>query len=321
MPVGIVHNPGLSLTIHNLNLSAMDVRHMQAFRAVIEQRSMTAAARQLGISQPAISGLIQRFEQDIGFPLFDRARTRVEPTPEAVLLYDEVRRSIAGFDRVAQVADDLRRARTGPLIVASHPSVAISVLPAVAARFAASHPGARVRFMTRSSQLVKELIPLRAFDVGIAELPVDSTAVDAEVFDIECVCVLARRDPLARHAALSPRLLSGVPFIAMFPEHMLYRAVAGAFEEAGAAWNVIAEAEFTASACAMAATGAGVAVVDLLTARTFAPIGLVRRPFRPPLRYTFAVFRPPVRPPSQRVHDFLALLRDHIASFAAKGKA
>src|SRR6185437_7231050 len=55
----------------------MDVKLLEAFRAVVDSRSVTAAAQALGITQPAVSGQIAKLEESVGFPLFERAGGRL----------------------------------------------------------------------------------------------------------------------------------------------------------------------------------------------------------------------------------------------------
>lgn len=290
----------------------MDLRQLEAFRAVIENRSATRAAVALGVTQPAVSAQIARLEEQLGFALFERARGRLEPTSEAQLLYTEVTQALSGLDRVRQAAIEIRHGHTGGLSVASHPSAAISLLPSVVAEFVRERPGVTVRFISRSSQGVRELLPAQAFDVGIAELPVDSSAAAVERFRVECVAVVPSDHALVAARTITPRRLDDVPFIAMFRSHMVFHAVARAFDKAGARWNVCGETEFAATACGLVAGGVGIAVVDPFTAADFAGRGVVVRPFRPSVLYEFAVFHPAGREPSLLAKEFVAVLRSRI---------
>src|SRR5665213_3364032 len=68
-------------------------RQIEAFRAVIESGSMSAAARTLGISQPNISRFIAQLEASTGLKLFDRGAGKISPTEDAITFYHEVERS------------------------------------------------------------------------------------------------------------------------------------------------------------------------------------------------------------------------------------
>lgn len=293
----------------------MEVRHLEAFRAVIEHCSMTRAAAVLGVSQPAISGLIRRLEDEVGFSLFRRRHGQLEITPEAKLLHVEVCRALEGFDRIVSAARDIRRTGSGPLLVASHPSAGLSVLPRLGSSFLRERPGVTIRFLTQSSQLVKDMLPLQACDVGIAELPIGPAATDVRIFRFRCVCVLPAGHRLAERERLSPRDLSGEPLVSLFREHMTYRSVGHAFAEQGAERRIASEVEFFATACATVAAGGGFAIVDPLTAADFESRGIVVRPFEPTVIYAFAIFRPAHRVPSQLALEFIQAFIDYVSPF------
>src|SRR5258705_4126412 len=107
----------------------MDVRVLEAFRAVVDHRSVTSAAASLGLTQPAVSAQIARLEQELGFLLFDRGNGRLKPTPEGLLFYAEADKALNGIERLAQAAEQIRTAQMGRLVIAAHPSAAISLLP------------------------------------------------------------------------------------------------------------------------------------------------------------------------------------------------
>ncbi|WP_207184085.1 LysR family transcriptional regulator [Methylobacterium indicum] len=63
---------------------SLNIRQLEAFRAMMQAGTTKGAAELVGLSQPAVSRLIDAFEQAVDIPLFDRARNRLSPTPEAV---------------------------------------------------------------------------------------------------------------------------------------------------------------------------------------------------------------------------------------------
>jgi DNA-binding transcriptional LysR family regulator len=70
----------------------MNLRQIEALRAVIESGTVSRAAERLSISQPAVTKLLQNLERSTGLALFDRARGRREPAAEARMHFDEVER-------------------------------------------------------------------------------------------------------------------------------------------------------------------------------------------------------------------------------------
>ena len=154
----------------------MDVRLLEAFRAVVDHRSVTNAAAALGVTQPAVSAQIARLEQELGFSLFDRGNGRLKPTTEGLLFYAEASKALTGIDRLTQAAEQIRTAQMGRLVIASHPSAAISLLPPDHLGLLGGAAAAcSVRLLSRNSDVISRLLPTESYDIGIAELPVDET--------------------------------------------------------------------------------------------------------------------------------------------------
>ena len=283
----------------------MDTRHLEAFRAVIETGSMSGAASLLSKSQPAISNLIRRLEDELGVVLFKRHKGKLEITPEAVLFYEEARRALGVLERTVQVARDLKWLKSGTLSLASQPGLATYVLPSIIADLLKRWPDGTVRFITRSSPTVRDLGRIDTFDVGFAELPLGDTVSLLDVFETECVCVLPREHDLARHPVLTPALLDGVPFISLYSDHYLHELIEHAFADAKAALKVVSHVEFFGTACALVAHDVGVTLVDAATGAHFERSGLAVRPFIPTLHYKFAMFQPIRRPLSRIASDFV----------------
>src|SRR5258708_33402061 len=73
----------------------MDTRQLAAFCAVVERRSFSQAAEQLGVTQPAVSLQIRSLEKRVGLQLLDRSGRRVEPTEAGQRLYRSAQRLLA----------------------------------------------------------------------------------------------------------------------------------------------------------------------------------------------------------------------------------
>jgi DNA-binding transcriptional LysR family regulator len=292
----------------------MDVKLLEAFRAVVDSRSVTAAAQALGITQPAVSGQIAKLEESVGFPLFERAGGRLKPTPEGLLFYAEASRVLGEVDRLAATTAQIREGQSGRLVIASHPAAAISILPQLVAAFVAERPGVSVRLVSRHSDVVSQLLPTEGYDIGIAELPVDETAVRLVRYQMRCVAILPPRHALASRKLLTPALLSGQPMIAPARSPQMLSRVYGTFAGADAEINAVVEAEFFASCCALVAAGTGWSLVDPLSAQSFSHLGIVARPFEPAVIYEIGVFHRRDREPSVLAAAFLELLDSKLGS-------
>lgn len=86
----------------------MNLKRLQAFRAVFEAGSVTHAAQRLHTTQPAVSRLISDLEVALGLALFVRERRRLVPTLEGQIFYREAERALAAVDQIVDIAHDIR---------------------------------------------------------------------------------------------------------------------------------------------------------------------------------------------------------------------
>jgi DNA-binding transcriptional LysR family regulator len=292
----------------------MDHRQIEIFRAVIDQGSVTAAARSLGISQPAVSGSLAKLEKGVGFHLFRREGRRLVPTTEARLLHAEASRVLDGFARLDASTAEISAGQRGTLTIATNPGPAISWLPTVAAAFRRTRPQVQLRLLTRSSQEVRELAAVSAFDLGLAEAPFANAETVLRRYELPRVVVLRRDHHLAGHEVLTPQLLDGEMFVAMVRSSWNWANLARAFDLAGAVCNVVAECEFTAIALNMVAAGMGVCMADPISAAGVGPV-LIQRPFRPMVPYEVGLLGPSHGGLTILAQAFAEALHAHIASF------
>jgi DNA-binding transcriptional LysR family regulator len=294
----------------------LDTKLLRTFAAVARSGSMTRAAIELGVSQPAVSVQILKLEEQVGFELFIRADGRLRPTPAGTVFYSEVNKALGGIERLSQSALEIRTGHFGTVTVAAHPSASISLLPEVLARFGRDRPGVFVRMLTRHSHAISQMVPAQSFDVGVAECPLDEKDVVVRRFRLKCVAIVPSGHPLANHAELTPSLMAGQPFIGASSSHLVDMRVRSAFEEAGADLNVVASTEMYASTCALVAGGLGCSIIDSLSARTFASSGLETRPFSPDVHYDIGVFHAQSREPSMLASAFLETLYEALAPYS-----
>jgi DNA-binding transcriptional LysR family regulator len=292
----------------------MDVRLLEAFRAVVDHRSVTAAAGAMGVTQPAVSTQIARLEEAIGFALFERSGGRLRPTPEGMLFYAEATRVLGEVDRLQAATAQIREGQAGRLAIASHPWAAISLLPRLVSQFLAERPGVSVRMISRHSDVVSQLLPSESFDIGIAELPIDEASVTVARYQMRCVAILPPRHPLASRKLLTPALLAEHPMVAPARALQLPPKINAVFAAAGVPINAVVEAEFLASLCGLVAAGTGWSLVDPLSAESFSHLGLVARPFEPAILYEVGVFHRRDREPSMLAAAFLELLENKLAA-------
>lgn len=265
-----------------MNTSARDLREalglraLRAFAEIIRTGSATAAGRNLGMTQPAISRLLAQLERRVGFDLFYRDHGRLVPTKDGLLLAGEVDLALAGLDRVEALVQDIATSATGELRIVAPPSFTEGPLPGIVSAFLARRPGVRVKLDSRSVETTKSMIATRVADCGFMKLPIDDAQLAARTLTAtQSVCVLPADHPLAAHPVLTPPMLHGEPLILLGAGRPWRGQVDLAFAGYGMRPTVALETHTHGSACALAARGLGIAIVNELLAASYV---------RPPLR-------------------------------------
>ena len=291
----------------------MNIRQLECFRKILVTGTVTGAAKALGISQPSASSLIANLENELGFALFKRARGRLEPTPEAQYLSSDVQRTLDSIQLTAQRAEQIRDQRLGNLVVATYPDIAIDYLPEVICRFREGRPELRVTILARRSEMMQGLLPTHLYDLAIVEWPSEHPSVEMETFEFRCVCALPENHELASRRKIRPKDLDGEPFISLLPEHEIYQQTERVFSAHNATLNVIAEIQTMESVSAFVRHGAGVGLLDPLTAKRYAGTGLIVRPFEPAILHRIALVLPRDRLRSSILDNFVGILRSEFS--------
>jgi DNA-binding transcriptional LysR family regulator len=146
----------------------MDTKQLAAFCAVVERRSFSQAADQLGVTQPAVSLQIRSLEQRIGQRLLDRSGRRVEPTEAGLRLYRGAQRLLALEQQVlAEVGEEAEGELKGRLEIGASTGPGGSVLPVILAEFQQLHPEVHVALTVSDTHTVVEQVARREVELGV----------------------------------------------------------------------------------------------------------------------------------------------------------
>lgn len=295
----------------------MNLRQLEIFNAVMRASSMTEAARNLNISQPAVSTMLKHTEAQLGMKLFERAGGRLHPTPEAEILFADVEGIFARVETLRRAAQGLRDGRTGMLSVAASPTLANALLPTAIASFRRSRPQVRVEVQSLLTEQVVQRVARREVDVGLVYEPILDAATTVErVGTARVAGVMAPDHPLARMETVGAADLEGHSVITYGPNTPFGVLIAAAFRSAEVPLAVSIQVTYSLTACFLATQGAGVALVDPLLPMSGLLPGLAIRPFTPDISVNLELLFPRDRPRSrlavqfaQEIHDAFAAMR------------
>jgi|SRR5919197_113967 DNA-binding transcriptional LysR family regulator len=145
----------------------MDTRQLQAFCAVVERKSFSRAAEQLGVTQPAVSLQVRSLEQRLGQTLLDRSGRRVEPTEAGRRLYRSAQRMLALEEQLyEEVAADAGRL-AGTLAIGASTGPGAHLVPTLLCEFQRAHPDVRVALSIWDTQTVIDHVVDRGLELGV----------------------------------------------------------------------------------------------------------------------------------------------------------
>jgi DNA-binding transcriptional LysR family regulator len=174
--------------------------------------------------------------------------------------------------------------------------------------------------MTRSSVKIHEWIASQQYDIGLAEVPKQQSALNIRPINLECVCALRKDDPLAEKPYLTPDDLDNAPMAALYPEHFTHQNARRVFEESGKRFNIRFEMTIFIPAMTLVEQGYAYSLVDQISAASYYHYSgkdtrLTFRPFRPLLPFNIAVLTPAHRPLSRLAAAFCDRIENDVKRF------
>lgn len=291
----------------------LNLRQIEAFRAVMLTGSVVGAARLMNVTQPGVSRTIGLMELRLDYALFERRGRRLVPTPEAEALYREIEHLYGSIERIAQVAQDIRFQRAGALRVATLPALAQWLVPRAITRFLSIRPNVTAFVQSLPSRQIAELVSTRQFDVGVVELPLARPAIEIEPLEpVLAVAVMPARHRLAAQPTVSLKDLDGERMVLLSQQSYVRYQMDDAFSTLGVAPNVVLETPSSSIACALVAAGAGITLVSRWTAEPFAGPDIAVRPLQETLASRYAIIFPQMTTRLLLAEAFASDLREEI---------
>lgn len=214
-----------------------ELAELRAFCAAVDRSSIGAAARELGVSQPALSKRLRTLEALAGAQLLERSTRGVTPTPSGADLYRRAQRLL----RDAEAVEALMRgfvAEAAPVRIAASATLAEAWLPQALVAFEARHERRLcVELVSANSALVRALVRAGEADLGLAAVDPhaepDARLTETVVCEDELVLAVAPEHPWAALGAVDPHLLAGTPLIERDPGAHSTRTLDAALRGAG----------------------------------------------------------------------------------------
>lgn len=195
-------------------MSFMKLTNLRALVAAVDEGSLRAAARRLGVSQPAVTKMLRELEREIGTSLLGRSTTGVIATAQGMVLYDHARaieRELShAFDEIRQLSGSM----TGDLTIGAAPVAVLLLIPEALRTFARAFPQIQLRISEEfySAQLTR--LRKGELDIGVGflreELPPGEFVIE-RLMPVTMSVVMRKGHRLSRARTLAD--LAKVPWV------------------------------------------------------------------------------------------------------------
>lgn len=273
----------------------MTLGQLRAFLVAAGTGSFTAAARELGISQPTISELVRKLEEELALPLFVRAGRRLALTAAGEELLPWARQAVEAADGGRQALRSLRGLEGGVASFGVLRNAPFYFLSDLVERFHNARPAVRIRLVGQNSVEVAEAVRSGQLEAGLVVLPIPTAGLDVRpLFRDEVVWTSLDRGRTAapvtmEHVAAAPLILYDAHYGWNDPTR---RQLADRAQAAGVRLEPVIEVENVESALALVARGVGDSIASrAVTAHPSFPAELRTAPFADPLYDTIALIK------------------------------
>jgi DNA-binding transcriptional LysR family regulator len=288
----------------------MDLQLLETLQAVARHGSFSRAARELRLTQPAVSMQVRRLEQALGLPLLERVGKRAFPTKAGEVLLAHAGRARRELEAGLEVVQQLRGVVAGRIRLGTSASFSIYLLPPALRRFRSRYPKTELTVVTGNAPEIARGVVQNDLDVGIVSLPVRERELAVTAFHRHELVAIAPPDRRWRRGQrVRAAELAREPLILFEQGATLRRVIDEWFQRAGVAPTLPMELNNTEAIKKLVESGLGLSVTswfsveDEVRARKLAAARL-----EPPLHRDIGVILRKDKPKTPVLEAFLATL-------------
>lgn len=248
----------------------VSIQALRVFIAILDNGSLSAAGREMGVSQPAVSNHLHSLEEQFGVCLLTRGR-HARPTPAGASLAEHGRRVLQELSGLEETMSRHAEPR-GRLLVGASTTPGELFLPRVAAGFHERYPEVELSLRVADTDETVAALLERGIEVAVIGRATSLSWVEERVVEEEdLVPIVAAGDPLAG-GPVEAGELAGRSFVLREPGSATRRAVETSLAAAGVTPRVAMELGSNATVVGAVAAGAGVGVIPSRLLRRGEPV-------------------------------------------------
>ncbi|MEZ5346997.1 MAG: LysR family transcriptional regulator [Pyrinomonadaceae bacterium] len=221
----------------------MEIKQLKAFVAIAEERTFTAGAKRVNVTQAAVSMQIRQLEKEVGLPLFTRTPRRVLLTEAGECLLNRARGILREHDSALEELHEIAGAEHGRLRIGSASAMfATDQLPIILERLKEVYPNSEISVSSGTSETLVDKILHGETDIAFVSLPIETPNIQTQLlYSDEVVAIAHPSHPLAGEKYISAARLAGEKLILGEKGGNTRRMIDNFFDAANAKPNVAME--------------------------------------------------------------------------------
>ena len=255
----------------------MNIQHYRYVEAVSRHQNISSAARELYISQPALTRSLNQLESELGVRLFDRDASPVRLTYAGERFLTEARRILEIQTNLIQEMHSIASQESGRMVLGIPGERGSSWLPYLLPRFEAVRPGIQVDIVEAHSRELEAKMESGSIDLSLYTFPVASEAIDYTALVEEPMVIIASRDSrfasrfdlsdntLETPYLITPDMLEGEDFLLVNPGSGMRRITEYILERHAVRFHMRRQLYRHETIVRLAAAGDGLAVTSTIT--------------------------------------------------------
>lgn len=243
----------------------MELREIVSFYHVARLRSVSRAARRLGLGQPTVTTHLRKLEDEFAVTLFDRIKRPIQLTSEGAVFLDLITPVVQSLDNLKNQMDYSER--LGSFVVGAYPDLVMYHLPRGIRSFRQQYPEVHIRLRARPYSTLVQLVKSGDVDLALCtQPPGDDPSLEFQgLFEYNVVLMTPPEHPLLSAQPVKLEEIAQWPLIALGPESSTRRKVEQALKDRNITYDFALEMDNTEIIKRYVEIGMGVAMCSDFT--------------------------------------------------------
>ncbi|WP_346884902.1 LysR family transcriptional regulator [Clostridium sp. UBA4395] len=248
----------------------MSIRNLTYFVEVVREGNFTRAARNLNLSQPALSKVIKNLECELKVQLIDRRAKHFKLTDAGEIFYDNSEKALESINKELEKLYDSVNFEKGRIIVGIPPVIGTAIFPTLLSDFKKRYPNIEIVLIEGGANIIKDMVDKVEVDIGIVMLPFESDDfLTIPMIYSSSKLIVHRSHKLASEKTVRLEELKEEQFVTLSEEYMLYNQIMHACKSKGFKPKIIFKSSQWDFVAKMVSINEGIAILPAPIIRIF----------------------------------------------------